>query len=72
MVTLNPGEGRKRLCAQSAAATSPADFQSSWVWPRLGMTALAKLSTDEPATRGIAVAVGATAIGLPEPNGMAL
>jgi len=69
-VNLNPvGEGRKQLCAHSAAATSTADFQSSWLWPRLGTTALAKPFNDEP---GSAVAAGATAIGLPESNGMAL
>jgi hypothetical protein len=69
-VKLNPvGEGRKQLCAHSAAATSTADFQSSCVWPRLGTTALAKPFNDEP---GIAVAAGATAIGLPESNVMAL
>ncbi len=69
---LNPaGEGRKQSCAQSAAAASTADFQRSWFWGELGITALAKLSNDEPAARGIAVAVGARAIGLPESNGMA-
>jgi hypothetical protein len=49
-----------------------ADFQPSWFWRELGITALARLSNDELAAGGIAVAVGAGAIGLPESNGMAL
>jgi hypothetical protein len=60
------------LWAQSAAAISTADFQPSWLWRELGITAPARLSNDELAAGGIAVAVGARAIGLPESNGMAL
>ena len=60
------------MCAQSAAATLTADFQPSWVWPGLGITESAKLSNDELAARGMPVAVGASAVGLTESNGMAL
>jgi hypothetical protein len=60
------------LGAQSAAATSTADFQRSWFWREVGITALAKLPSEELSARGIAAVAGARAIGLSESNGMAL
>jgi hypothetical protein len=70
LVKLDPaGEGRKQLGAQSVAAISIADLELSRTGSEVGITSLARLSNDE---LGIAVAVGAKAIGLPESNGMAL
>jgi hypothetical protein len=66
------GGTRPQFGEQSAAAASTADFQPSWLEREAEIAALAKLANDGLAAGDIAVPIGASAVGRPESNGIAL